>query len=122
MVKETKLYDDLGVKPESTQSELKKAYRLLVKKLHPDKNKNDPECEKKFKTVQEAYEILSDEEKREKYDKHGMEGLLESKFDAKDDKNEEIDDFEKEFGDFEKEYDANKKEGEEVKKPECEQQ
>lgn len=74
MVKETKLYDILGVAPEATQAEIKKAYRKLALKYHPDKNPEDPE---KFKEISAAFEVLSDEKKRTMYDKHGEQGLKE---------------------------------------------
>ncbi|KAJ1928757.1 Type I HSP40 co-chaperone [Tieghemiomyces parasiticus] len=72
MVKESKLYDALGVPPTATDSEIKKAYRKLALKYHPDKNPNEGE---KFKEISHAYEILSDSEKRELYDRVGEEGL-----------------------------------------------
>jgi len=74
MVKETKLYDTLGVAPEATQAEIKKAYRKLALKYHPDKNPDEPE---KFKEISAAFEVLSDEKKRTLYDKHGEQGLKE---------------------------------------------
>lgn len=64
-------YEILGVPRNATQEEIKKAYRKLVRQYHPDLNKNDPEAEKKFKEINEAYEVLSDPEKRAKYDKYG---------------------------------------------------
>ncbi|KAJ7580982.1 hypothetical protein C8J56DRAFT_1168550 [Mycena floridula] len=70
-VKETKLYDLLEVKPNASDAELKKAYRKKALLLHPDKG-GDPE---QFKEVTHAYEILSDSQKRELYDRHGMAGL-----------------------------------------------
>ncbi|KAI6647042.1 DnaJ-like protein subfamily A member 1-like isoform X1 [Oopsacas minuta] len=74
MVKETRLYDILGCPPQATQSELKKAYRKLALKFHPDKATGD---EEKFKEISFAYEVLSNEEKRSLYDKHGEEALKE---------------------------------------------
>ncbi|EAW12633.1 putative DnaJ domain protein Psi [Aspergillus clavatus NRRL 1] len=76
MVAETKLYDSLGIKPDATQDEIKKAYRKAALKYHPDKNKNDPKAAEKFKDVSQAYEVLSDPEKRKVYDQFGLEYLL----------------------------------------------
>ncbi|KAI1809057.1 hypothetical protein GGS20DRAFT_591129 [Poronia punctata] len=76
MVKETKLYDQLSVKPDATQDEIKKAYRKAALKWHPDKNKDNPNAAEKFKDCSQAYEILSDPEKRKVYDQYGLEFLL----------------------------------------------
>ncbi|KAM0479928.1 hypothetical protein ACHAPX_004506 [Trichoderma viride] len=76
MVKETKLYDTLSVKPEATQDEIKKGYRKAALKWHPDKNKDNPNASEKFKECSQAYEILSDPEKRKIYDQYGLEFLL----------------------------------------------
>ncbi|KAI1121944.1 hypothetical protein F5Y10DRAFT_282083 [Nemania abortiva] len=76
MVKETKLYDQLNVKPDATQDEIKKAYRKAALKWHPDKNKDNPNAAEKFKECSQAYEILSDPEKRKIYDQYGLEVLL----------------------------------------------
>lgn len=75
MVKETKLYDTLGVSPTATEQELKKAYKVNALKYHPDKNAHNPEAEEKFKEVSSAYEILSDAQKRSIYDQYGEAGL-----------------------------------------------
>lgn len=76
MVAETKLYDALSIKPESTQDEIKKAYRKAALKHHPDKNPDNPKASEKFKEVSQAYEILSDPEKRKVYDQYGLDFLL----------------------------------------------
>ena len=64
-------YKTLGVSKEANADEIKKAYRTLVKKYHPDKNPGDKNAEDKFKEVSEAYEVLGDSEKRNKYDSFG---------------------------------------------------
>lgn len=64
-------YKILGVAKEATQDEIKKAYRKLALKHHPDKNQGNKEAEEKFKELSNAYEVLSDEEKRRKYDRGG---------------------------------------------------
>ncbi len=64
-------YELLGVSKSATKDELKKAYRKMAIKYHPDKNKGDQESERKFKEVSEAYEVLQDEQKRSAYDRYG---------------------------------------------------
>ena len=76
MVKETKLYDALSIQPTATQEEIKKAYKKAALKYHPDKNKDNPQASEKFKEVSQAYEVLSDPEKRKVYDQYGLEFLL----------------------------------------------
>src|SRR6188508_1319938 len=64
-------YKILGIPNTATQDEIKKAYRKLARKLHPDINPNDKEAHKKFQQINEANEVLSDPEKRKKYDQYG---------------------------------------------------
>ncbi|MCM4153476.1 J domain-containing protein [Arenibacter sp. N53] len=64
-------YKILGLDKGASQSDIKKAYRKLARKHHPDVNPNDKEAEKKFKEINEANEVLADPEKRKKYDKYG---------------------------------------------------
>lgn len=68
-------YDILGVKKTASDDEIKKAYRTLAKKFHPDKNKGDKTAETKFKEISEAYAVLSDKEKRDQYDRLGKEAF-----------------------------------------------
>ena len=68
-------YDVLGVAREASKDDIKKAYRRLAMKYHPDRNKDDADAEAKFKEAKEAYEALSNEEKRAAYDQFGHEGL-----------------------------------------------
>jgi len=64
-------YKVLGVPKSASEADIKKAYRKLARKYHPDVNPNDAEAEAKFKQVSEAYEVLNDPEKRKKYDEYG---------------------------------------------------
>src|ERR1044072_3871181 len=68
-------YEVLGVGRDADDKEIKKAFRRLARELHPDVNAHDPEAESKFKEAAEAYEILSDAERRQIYDRYGHEGL-----------------------------------------------
>ena len=64
-------YKTLGISKTATQDDIKKAYRKLARKMHPDLNPNDKEAHKKFQEINEANEVLSDPDKRKKYDQHG---------------------------------------------------
>lgn len=68
-------YDILGVGKNATEEELKKAYRKMAIKFHPDKNPDNKEAEEKFKEAAEAYEVLKDPQKRAQYDRFGHEGM-----------------------------------------------
>ena len=68
-------YQVLGVERSAEEAELKKAFRKLARELHPDVNRDDPEAEEKFKEAAEAYEILSDPDRRATFDQYGHEGL-----------------------------------------------
>lgn len=68
-------YEVLGVSKDASESEIKKAYRKKAMKFHPDRNSDDPDAEKKFKEASEAYEVLSDDQKRQRYDQFGHRGV-----------------------------------------------
>ena len=76
-------YDVLGVGRDADEAEIKKAFRRLARELHPDVNDHDPEAEEKFKAAAEAYEVLSDPERRRTYDAYGHEGLRSGGFDPR---------------------------------------
>jgi DnaJ-class molecular chaperone len=68
-------YEVLGVQRDASETEVKRAFRKLARELHPDVNAHDPEAEEKFKAAAEAYEVLSDPEQRQAYDRFGRDGL-----------------------------------------------
>lgn len=68
-------YELLGIKKDASDDEIKKAYRKLAVKYHPDKNQGDKQAEEKFKEISEAYEVLSDKQKRARYDQFGHAGV-----------------------------------------------
>jgi molecular chaperone DnaJ len=76
-------YEVLGVDRDAGEAEVKKAFRRLARELHPDVNNHDPEAEEKFKEAAEAYEVLSDAERRRTYDAYGHEGLRSGGFDPR---------------------------------------
>src|SRR3954469_16581399 len=68
-------YEVLGVERGASETELKRSFRKLARELHPDVNNHDPGAEEKFKEAAEAYEVLSDPERRQVYDRYGHEGV-----------------------------------------------
>lgn len=73
-------HEILGLKKTATEDEIKKAYRKLARKLHPDLNPNDKEANKKFQQLNEANEVLSDPDKRKKYDQYGKDWMHSEQF------------------------------------------
>ncbi|UFS61427.1 molecular chaperone DnaJ [Sulfurimonas sp. HSL-3221] len=74
-MEEMSYYEILEISQSAEKTEIKKAYRKMAKKYHPDANPDDPEAEHKFKLCNEAYQVLSDDEKRSIYDRYGKQGL-----------------------------------------------
>lgn len=74
-VKDTAYYDLLGVKTDATPNEIKRSYYMLARKLHPDKNPEDPQAAHRFQEVGQAYQVLQDAELRKKYDQQGLNGV-----------------------------------------------
>ena len=75
MTRDRDYYQILGVSRSASKDEIKRAYRKLAKQFHPDRNPDDPGAEAKFKEVQQAYQVLSNPEKREQYDRFGEAGV-----------------------------------------------
>jgi len=92
-------YEVLGVQKGASKDEIKKGYRKLAVQYHPDKNPGNKEAEDKFKEATEAYEVLSDEQKRQMYDQYGFAGL-EGMGGGSGDYSSVFRDFEDIFGDF----------------------
>jgi len=77
-------YSTLGVSRDASQDQIKKAYRKLAQKYHPDRNKDDPDAQSTFAKINEAYEVLSDPEKRKQYDQLGANYKQGQEFDPRD--------------------------------------
>ena len=75
MAEKRDYYEVLGVDKNASEAEIKRAYRKVAKKYHPDMNPGDKEAEEKFKEAAEAYDVLSNEDKRARYDQFGHAGM-----------------------------------------------
>ncbi len=93
-------YEVLGIKKNASKDEIKKAYRKLALKYHPDRNPGNTEAEDKFKEATEAYEVLSDDQKRSNYDQFGHAGVSAGGFGGADFGGAAFRDFQDIFGDF----------------------
>ncbi|MCF6291431.1 MAG: DnaJ domain-containing protein [Desulfobacterales bacterium] len=91
-------YKELGVSKSSSPDEIKKAYRKLAMKYHPDRTKGDKQAEEKFKRISEAYAVLSDPEKRKKYDAYGASGFQQRYSQEDIFRGSNLDDILREFG------------------------
>ncbi len=100
MAEKRDYYEVLGVSKNATKDELKKAYRKLAIKYHPDKNPGDKEAEEKFKEAAEAYDVLSDDAKRQRYDRYGHAGVGGASGSGFSDVNDIFSHFGDIFGDF----------------------
>jgi molecular chaperone DnaJ len=93
-------YEILGVSKTATAEEIKKAYRKVALQFHPDRNQGDKASEEKFKEAAEAYEILSDAQKKAKYDQYGHAGMDPSNFGGHSYQNVNVEDIFRNFGDI----------------------
>ena len=75
MAEKRDYYEVLGLQKGASEEEIKKAFRKMAMKYHPDKNPGNKEAEEKFKEVNEAYSVLSDPDKKSKYDRFGLAGV-----------------------------------------------